>query len=72
MGALQKIRSKSTLLVGVIAVGLLAFIVPWGEITQFLNVAKDKAFVVDGEVVKTRQYSERLQVKEDLEKSKTW
>ena len=71
MGALQKIRSKSTLLVGVIAVGLLAFIVPWGEITQFLNVAKDKAFVVDGEVVKTRQYSERLQVKEDLEKSKT-
>lgn len=68
MGALQKIRSKSTLLVGIIAVGLLAFVVPWGEITQFMNVAKDKAFVVDGEVVKTRHYSQRIEIKEELEK----
>lgn len=68
MGALQKIRNRSTLLVGIIAFGLLAFIVPWGEITQFLNVAKDKAFVVDGDVVKTRPYSQRIEVKEELEK----
>lgn len=71
MSALQKIRSKSTLLVGVIAVGLLAFVVPWGEITQFLNVSKDKAFVVNGDVVKTGQYSQRIELRENLEKMRT-
>lgn len=70
MGALQKIRSKSTLLVGVIAVGLLAFLIPWGEITQFLNMSKDKAFVIDGEIVKTRAYAERIEQKEKIEKLK--
>ena len=71
MGALQKIRSKSTLLVGVIAVGLLAFVVPWGEITQFLNVAKDKAFVVNGDVIKTGQYTARIEQREELAKMMT-
>lgn len=71
MSALQKIRSKSTLLVGVIAVGLLAFVVPWGEITQFLNVSKDKAFVVSGDVVKTAQYAQRIEQRENLEKMRS-
>lgn len=71
MSALQKIRSKSTLLVGVIAVGLLAFVVPWGEITQFLNVSKDKAFVVNGDVIKTGQYSQRIEQRENLERMRT-
>lgn len=71
MSALQKIRSKSTLLVGVIAVGLLAFVVPWGEITQFLNVSKDKAFVVNGDVVKTGQYAQRIEQRENLERMRT-
>lgn len=71
MSALQKIRSKSTLLVGVIAVGLLAFVVPWGEITQFLNVSKDKAFVVNGDVIKTGQYNARIEQREELAKMMT-
>lgn len=70
MGALQKIRSKSTLLVGIIAVGLLAFIIPWGEITQFLNVSKDRAFVVNGDVIKTGQYSQRVEERENIEKER--
>lgn len=68
MGALQKIRSKSTLLVTVVAIGLLAFIMPWDQIVQAFNMSKYKAFVVNGEVVEPRQYSERIEQTEELEK----
>ena len=60
MAALQKIRSKSSLLIGVIALGLLAFVLPWSEISSFINKSKDKAFTVDGEVVTTKQYADRI------------
>lgn len=68
MAALQKIRSKSTLLVGIIAVGLLAFVFPWGEVTTFVNKMKDKAFVVNGEVVTTKEYSDRIAEWEHFQK----
>ncbi len=68
MAALQKIRSKSGLLVGIIAVGLLAFVFPWGEVTTFVNKTKDKAFVVDGEVVTTKGYSDRIAEMEQFQK----
>ncbi|SHF40460.1 peptidylprolyl isomerase [Dysgonomonas macrotermitis] len=60
MAVLQKIRNKSGLLVGVIAVGLLAFVLPWGEITSLIRTQKDKAFVVDGDIVSTGAYHERI------------
>lgn len=57
-------------MVAIIAVGLLAFVIPWGEIFQFINVSKDKAFVVDGEVIKTGQYSDRIFQAENLLKAR--
>lgn len=71
MAALQKIRSKSGLLVGIIALGLFAFIFPWGEISTFVNKMKDKAFVVDGEVVSTKSYSDRIAEFENFQKMMT-
>jgi peptidyl-prolyl cis-trans isomerase D len=71
MAALQKIRSKSGLLVGIIAVGLLAFVFPWGEVTTFVNKVKDKAFVVDGEVINTKAYSDRVNEYESFQKFMT-
>lgn len=68
MAALQKIRSKSTLLVIIIAVGLLAFVFPWGEVTTFVNKMRDKAFVVNGEVVTTKEYSDRIAEWEHFQK----
>ncbi|MDU1892342.1 MAG: SurA N-terminal domain-containing protein [Dysgonomonas sp.] len=68
MAALQKIRSKSGLLVGIIAVGLLAFVFPWGEVTTFVNKLRDKAFVVDGEVITTKAYSDRIAEYENFQK----
>ncbi|NDV79040.1 peptidylprolyl isomerase [Dysgonomonas sp. 511] len=60
MAALQKIRSKSGLLVGIIAAGLLAFVIPWNEVFMFFNNMKDKAFTVNGTVVKTGEYEKRV------------
>lgn len=71
MAALQKIRSKSGLLVGIIAVGLFAFVFPWGEISTFVNKIRDKAFVVNGEVVTTKSYSERVTEFENFQKMMT-
>lgn len=71
MAALQKIRSKSGLLVGIIALGLFAFIFPWGEISTFVNKIKDKAFVVNGEVVTTKSYSDRIAQFENFQKMMT-
>lgn len=71
MAALQKIRSKSGLLVGIIAAGLLAFVLPWNEITMGINKSRDKAFTVDGEVVTTKQYSDRIMQWENFQKTVT-
>lgn len=71
MAALQKIRSKSGLLIGIIAAGLLAFVLPWNEITMGINKSRDKAFTVDGEVVSTQQYSERILQWENFQKTVT-
>lgn len=68
MAALQKIRSKSSLLVGIIAVGLLAFIFPWGEVSTFVNKVRDKAFVVNGEVITTKAYADRISEFEHFQK----
>ncbi len=68
MAALQKIRSKSGLLVGIIAVGLLAFVFPWSEVSTFINKMKDKAFVVNGEVVTTGEYATRISQMENIQK----
>jgi len=68
MAALQKIRSKSGLLVGIIAVGLLAFVFPWGEVSTFANKMRDKAFVVDGTVVTTGEYASRIAEWENFQK----
>lgn len=68
MAALQKIRSKSGLLIGIIAIGLLAFIFPWSELISFVNRSRDKAFVVDGDVVTTKEYSDRVLQMENFQK----
>lgn len=68
MAALQKIRSKSGILVGVLAVALLAFIFPWNEVSSFINRQRDKAFVVDGDVVSTGDYVSRINEFETFQK----
>lgn len=68
MAALQKIRNKAGLLIGVIAVALLAFIFPWNELTSFINKQRDKAFTVDGEVVSTGDYHKRVTDFENFQK----
>jgi len=68
MAALQKIRSKSGLLIGIIAAGLLAFVLPWSEISAFVNKSRDKAFTVDGEVITTKQYADRIAQWEHFQK----
>ena len=69
MAALQKIRSKSGLLVGVIAVGLLAFVFPWDQVGTFVNKMNDKAFVIDGNTVTTGEYSTRVTEWEEFQKA---
>lgn len=66
MGAIQKIRSQSTLLIVFIAIALLCFIIPWGEVMDFVNMKKDKAFAVDGEVVKTKQYADQVAIEQEM------
>lgn len=68
MAALQKIRNKAGLLIGVIAVALLAFIFPWNELSSFLNRQRDKAFVVNGETVSTGAYLTRVNQFENFQK----
>lgn len=68
MAALQKIRSKAGLLIGVLAVALLAFIFPWNEFSNFIQQQRDKAFVVDGDVVTTGTYLKRVTDFENLQK----
>lgn len=66
MGAIQKIRNHSVVLVVAIALGLFAFIMPWNEVMNLLNARKDKAFKVEGEVIKTGEYAARLEMMEQL------
>lgn len=68
MAALQKIRSKAGLLIGVLAVALLAFIFPWSELTSFVNRSRDRAFSVDGEVISTGAYLTRVNEFENFQK----
>jgi len=68
MAALQKIRSKSGLLVAIIALGLFAFIFPWGEVSTFVNKMRDRAFVVNGDVVTTGDYGTRIEEMENFQK----
>lgn len=70
MATLQKIRDKGTLLVIIIGVALLAFIL--GDLltsgTTLFGKARDKAFVVNGEVVSTQEYSDRVTEWEEFQK----
>ena len=62
MATLQKIRNKGTLLVIVIGVALLAFVL--GDLftsgTTLLGRVQDKAFVVNGEVISTKEYADKI------------
>lgn len=70
MATLQKIRNRAGLLIGVIGVALLAFIL--GDLltsgNTFIRQFQDKAFVVDGDIVSTQQYFDRVTEWEDFQK----
>ena len=70
MATLQKIRDKGTLLVIVIGVALLAFVL--GDLltsgTTLFGRAQDKAFVVNGEVISTKDYADKITEFEEFQK----
>ncbi|MDD2328211.1 MAG: SurA N-terminal domain-containing protein, partial [bacterium] len=70
MATLQKIRDKGTLLVIVIGVALLAFVL--GDLltsgTTLFGRAQDKAFVVNGEVISTQEYADKITEFEEFQK----
>ena len=70
MATLQKIRDKGTLLVIVIGAALLAFVL--GDLftsgTTLFGKARDKAFVVNGEVISTQQYADKITEFEEFQK----
>jgi peptidyl-prolyl cis-trans isomerase D len=71
MAVLQTLRTKAAgLLIGILGLALLAFILSdlFSSGNAFYNKFKDKAFTVDGEVVTTRAYSERIEEAEHFEK----
>ncbi|MDR1335766.1 MAG: SurA N-terminal domain-containing protein [Tannerella sp.] len=63
MATLQKIRNRAGLLVGVVGVALLAFIVGDGlnSGSTFFRQSKDKVLSVNGEIVKTQDFSRQLE-----------
>ncbi|MFV0467409.1 MAG: peptidylprolyl isomerase [Dysgonomonas sp.] len=71
MATLQKIRNRAGLLVGVLGFALLAFIL--GELlnsgTSIFNRYKDKAFTVNGDVVSTKKYQDRVTQMEEFQKA---
>ena len=71
MATLQKIRNKGTLLVIVIGVALLAFVL--GDLftsgTTLFGKARDRAFVVNGEVISTQQYADKITEFEEFQKT---
>ncbi|HTN67906.1 MAG TPA: peptidylprolyl isomerase [Dysgonamonadaceae bacterium] len=70
MATLQKIRNRAGLLVGAIGIALIAFIL--GDLltsgSTFMRKFQDKAFVVDGSIVSTQQYFDRVTEWEDFQK----
>ncbi len=70
MATLQKIRNRGALLVAIIGFALLAFVL--GDVftsgnTLFMR-AKDKAFVVNGDIVSTQDYAEKISEWENFQK----
>lgn len=70
MATLQKIRNKGVLLVAIIGFALLAFVL--GDLftsgnTLFMR-AKDKAFVVNGDIISTQEYAEKIAEWENFQK----
>lgn len=70
MATLQKIRDKGTLLVIVIGVALLAFVL--GDLftsgRTLFGKAQDKAFVVNSEVISTKEYADKITEFEEFQK----
>lgn len=70
MATLQKIRDRGVLLVAVIGIALLAFIL--GDLLTSGNTlfasSRDRAFVVNGNVVSTQEYAERITEWEEFQK----
>ncbi|MBF6628188.1 MAG: SurA N-terminal domain-containing protein [Proteiniphilum sp.] len=70
MATLQKIRDKGTLLVIVIGIALLAFVL--GDLltsgTTLFGRAQDRAFVVNGEVISTKEYADKITEFEEFQK----
>ncbi len=70
MATLQKIRDRGVLLVIVLGVALLAFIL--GDLltsgTTLFNKTKDKAFVVNGDIVSTTEYFDTVSEWEEFQK----
>lgn len=70
MAALQKIRNRAGLLVGMLGFALLAFVLSdfFMSGSTWMNKFKDKAFVVDGDVVPTKEYFDRVTAFENFQK----
>ncbi len=70
MATLQNIRNKGPLLVIVIGVALLAFVL--GDLfssgSTLVGKARDRAFVVNGEVITTKEYSNKITEFEEFQK----
>jgi peptidyl-prolyl cis-trans isomerase D len=70
MATLQNIRNKGPLLVIVIGVALLAFVL--GDLfssgSLLVGKARDRAFVVNGEVITTQEYSNKITEFEEFQK----
>ena len=70
MATLQNIRNKGPLLVIVIGVALLAFVL--GDLfssgSTLVGKARDRAFVVNGEVITTQEYSNKITEFEEFQK----
>ncbi|HBT85166.1 MAG TPA: hypothetical protein DEB12_04575 [Porphyromonadaceae bacterium] len=70
MATLQNIRNKGPLLVIVIGVALLAFVL--GDLfssgSTLVGKARDRAFVVNGEVITTQGYSNKITEFEEFQK----
>ena len=70
MATLQRIRNRAGLLIGALGVALLAFVL--GDFLNsggtLFNKLQDRAFVVDGDVVSTGEYMDRVEEFENFQK----
>ena len=70
MATLQKIRNRAGLLIGIIGFALLAFIL--GDLfnsgTTIFRKSQDKAFVINGEVISSEDYFNRVNEWEEFQK----